>query len=122
MDITCWNCKTVINLDQAAVDTAICQNGRLQTGLLRCGLRQLWQVQSHHPRVLTGITSPDWHPGLSRDPQFTRPRRSHQTCEVVSGLVFDQVVDVYETWTDGKNTWARMVKALGGHGIQRPIN
>jgi sarcosine oxidase gamma subunit len=38
-----------------------------------------------------------------------RIRKDHNTAaEVVAGLTSGSPVTVYETWTDGKNTWARL--------------
>ena len=38
-----------------------------------------------------------------------RIRKDHNTdAEVVAGLVAGNEVTIFETWTDGKNTWARV--------------
>jgi hypothetical protein len=109
MEITCWNCKTVIPLDQAGIDAAIAKMNETKLGFYDVPCASCKKVNRTSRAVLTGITPATTGTKAKVVTRSLRVREDHTiTCEVVSGLVFDQVVDVYETWTDGKNTWARI--------------
>jgi hypothetical protein len=108
MEITCWNCKTVNTLDEAAVAAAIAKmdaaNLNFYDVACQCG-----KVNRTSRAVLTGLTPAATGTKAKVTTRSLRVREDHNTsCDVVAGLVFDQVVDVYETWTDDKNTWARI--------------
>ena len=108
MEVTCWSCKTVNKLDEAAVAAAVAKmdatNLNFYDVACQCG-----KVNRTSRAALTGLTPATTGTKAKVTTRSLRVREDHNTsCNVVAGLVFDQVVDVYETWTDGKNTWARI--------------
>lgn len=108
MDITCWNCKTVTTLNQAAIEAAIAAMDASKLGFydVHCTCSKV----NRTPRsVFANITPASAGIKAKVTTRSLRVREDHNTsCEVVAGLVYDQVVDVFETWTDGQNTWARI--------------
>lgn len=109
MDITCWNCKTVIPLDKAAIEGAIAKMDESKLGFYDVPCASCKKVNRTSRAVLTGITPVSTGTKAKVVTRSLRVRTEHNTaCEIVAGLVYDQVVDVFETWTDGKNTWARI--------------
>jgi hypothetical protein len=109
MDITCWNCKTVISLDQPAVEAAVAKMDASKMNFYDVPCASCKKVNRTSRAVLTGVTPAETGTKAKVTTRSLRVREDHNTaCEVVAGLVFDQVVEVYETWTDGKNTWARI--------------
>ena len=118
MEITCWNCKTVTTLDQAAIESAIAKMDETKLGFHDVPCASCKKINRTSRSVFTGIkpvatiTMNTTTTTITKAKVVTRSLRVREdhntTCEVVAGLVFDQVVDVLETWTDGKNTWARI--------------
>ena len=109
MEITCWNCKTVITLDQAAIDAALAKMDASKLNFHDVPCESCKKVNRTSRSALTGLTPASPGAKAKVTTRSLRVREDHNTsCEVVAGLVYDQVVDVYETWTDGKNTWARI--------------
>ncbi|GEM_PF-1988859 len=112
MKIICWNCKTVIELDETAIQAAIAKMDETKLNFYdapcSCG-----KVNRTPRSVLTGLTPAA--PGTQGKvvTRSLRIREDHNTsCDVVGGLVYGQIVDVYEIWSDGKNKWARIGEGM----------
>ena len=127
MDVTCWSCKTVTSLDNAGIVAAIQKMDATKLGFYdvpctKCGKKN----RTQRTVFLAGLASAKAAPDVIAKAAAAMPvavagrkakviirslrvREDHNTsCDVVAGLVRDQEVDVFETWTDGKNTWARI--------------
>lgn len=130
MNVTCWNCKTLITLDTAAVTAALQKMDAAKLGFFdvactKCGKKNRTQ-RGIFAAALAGAKAAEAKaaaapvaPAPVPAPKPTgkakvivaslRVREDHNTnCEIVAGLVKGQEVEVFETWTDGKDTWARI--------------
>jgi len=131
MNLNCWNCKTIITLDTAAVTAAIqkmddtklgffdvactkCgKKNRTQRGIFAAALAGAKAAESKVAAAPVAVAAAPAPSSAARKAKVIvaslRVREEHNTdCEIVAGLVRDQEVEVFETWTDGKNTWARI--------------
>ncbi len=112
MEITCWNCKTVIKLDDAAVAAAVAKMDETKLNFYdvpcTCG-----KVNRTQRSLFTGVTPAKAGSKATVLARSLHVRGDHSTsAETVAGLVKGQEVDVFETWTDGKNTWARIGEGM----------
>lgn len=128
MDITCWNCKTVTTLDNAGIVAAIQKMDATKLGFYdvpcaKCGKKN----RTQRTALMAGLASAKAAPEVIAKAAAAAPapatamhkakvvarslrvREDHNTnCDIVAGLVKNQEVEVFETWTDGKDTWARI--------------
>ena len=126
MDITCWNCKTVTTLDNAGIVAAIQAMDATKLGFYdvpcaKCGKKN----RTQRTALMAGLAGAKAAPEVLAQAAAHAPsaaqnkakvtvaslriREEHNTtCDIVGGLVKDQEVDVFETWTDGKDTWVRI--------------
>jgi hypothetical protein len=127
MNITCWNCKTVTTLDNAAIVAAIQKMDAAKIGFYdvpcKCGKKN----RTQRAAFMAGLAAAKAAPEVIAKAEAAAPapapvqkkakvtvaslriREEHNTnCDIVGGLVKGQEVDVFETWTDGKDTWARI--------------
>lgn len=127
MNVTCWNCKTVITLDNAAIVAAIQKMDAAKLGFFdvpcKCGKKNRTQraafmdglaAAKAAPEVIAQAAAAAPAPLAAKNKAKVtvaslRIREEHNTaCDIVGGLVKGQEVDVFETWTDGKDIWARI--------------
>lgn len=121
MDIVCWSCKTVTKLDDAAVGAAIKQMDAAKLGFFDVPCSSCKKVNrtqrtlfvSALPAASTAPTAPTPVAVKTRKAvvlaRSLHVRADHSTSsETVAGLVKGQDVEVFETWAEGKNTWARI--------------
>jgi len=126
MDVTCWNCKTVTSLDAAGITAAINKMNATKLSFFdvpcsKCGKanrtqRAVFAAAQIAAPVAAAIPAlapvPAPAPAARKAKVLVRSvrvRAEHNTSsDVVAGLVHDQEVDVFETWTEGKNIWARI--------------
>ena len=119
MDIVCWSCKTVTKLDDAAIGAAIKQMDASKLGFFDVPCSSCKKVNrtqrtlfiSALPAAAAATTTPT---AVKSQKAVVLARSLHvrgdhsTTSETVAGLVKGQEVEVFETWVDGKNTWARI--------------
>ena len=127
MEITCWSCKTVTTLDNAGIVAAIQKMDESKLGFYdvpcaKCGKKNRTQRTAFMAGLASAKAAPEViakaaaaAPGAVAGrkakvvARSLRIREEHNTnCDIVGGLVQDQEVDIFETWTDGKDTWARI--------------
>ncbi|MBV6395257.1 MAG: hypothetical protein HFACDABA_00832 [Anaerolineales bacterium] len=132
MDITCWSCKTVTKLENTGIVDAIQKMDAVKLGFYdvpctKCGKKNRTQRSA----FMDGLASAKAAPEVIAQAQAAAPapsvaknkvkvtvaslrvREEHNThCDVVGGLVKDQEVDVFETWSDGKDTWVRIGEGM----------
>jgi hypothetical protein len=127
MDITCWNCKTVTKLENADIVAAIQKMDATKLGFYdvpcTCGKKNRTQraafmaglaAAKAAPEVIAAAKAAAPAPAPAKNKAKVvvaslRVREDHNThCDIVAGLVKDQEVDVFETFTEGKDVWARI--------------
>lgn len=127
MEITCWSCKTVTTLDNAGIVEAIQKMDAAKLGFYdvpcKCGKKNRTQRAAFMaglasakaaPEVIAKAAAAAPAPAVAKNKakvvaRSLRVREEHNTnCDIVAGLIKGQEVEVFETWTDGKDTWARI--------------
>ena len=123
MDIICWNCKTVTKLDAAGINAAVKKMNDTKLGFFDVPCSQCKKTNRTQRAAFVaalasigaaGIPAPAPAPAPATRKATVMVRSLHvradhsTTSETVAGLVRNQEVEVFETWTDGKNTWARI--------------
>ncbi len=127
MEITCWNCKSVTKLENADIVAAIQKMDATKLGFYdvacKCGKKNRTQRAAFMEGLASAKAAPEVIAAAKAAAPAPAPvqnkakvivaslrvREEHNTnCEIVAGLVKGQEVDVFETWTDGKDTWARI--------------
>jgi hypothetical protein len=119
MDIVCWSCKTVTKLDNDAIGAAIKQMDASKLGFFDVPCSSCKKVnRTQRTLFVSALGSASTFASAAAPKAGSKAvvlarslhvRADHSTkSETVAGLVKGQEVDVFETWVEGKNTWARI--------------
>jgi hypothetical protein len=118
MDITCWSCNTVTKLNNDGIVAAVKEMETSKLGFydVPCSnckkvnrIQRTVFIEALGNATAAGAAAPKASGEATVLARSLHVRADHSTTsETVAGLVKGQKVQIFETWTDGKNTWAKI--------------
>jgi hypothetical protein len=118
MEITCWSCNTVTKLDNDGIVAAVKSMEDSKLGFYDVPCPKCKKVNRTQRAVFleavgnasaAGAAATKATGEASVLARSLHVRADHSTTsETVAGLVKGQKVQIFDTWTDGKNTWAKI--------------